>query len=385
VTAVRQGRPGSANAYGRAEWAGAFGDLGTLVPFVTAYIAVVGMDPFGILFAFGIAMVACGAIYRTPFPVQPMKAIGAVAAMQTVQSVAVTPEAVACASLATGVIWLVLGWTGTAGRVARLVPPTVVAGIVLGLGFGFMLQGLGMVRTDLLLACVAAGLVVTLTVFPRVPAMFGLVVLGFVVGGYRHPELLEQLLNSRVEFRWPSAASLAAIDSQAIVVGVLLLALPQVPLTLGNAVIAVTAENNRLFPDRPVSEDKVAVSTGLVNLLGGVTGGVPMCHGAGGMAGHVAFGARTGGAVVILGALLLAIAFFFADAVVVLFRLLPEGVLGVILFVTGLHLASGTANLPADRATRVIVLATAAIAVVNVAAAFVAGLLFHHLRARLRP
>ncbi len=104
------------------EWAGAFGDLGTLIPFVVAYIAVLKMDPFGILFSFGAAMVACGLYYRTPFPVQPMKAIGAVAATQAAQTATITQATVYAAGLATGLIWLVLGLTGAAKRVATFVP-----------------------------------------------------------------------------------------------------------------------------------------------------------------------------------------------------------------------------------------------------------------------
>lgn len=374
-----------ANRFDRHEWAGAFGDLGTLVPFVTAYIAVLGMDPFGILFAFGVTMVVCGMAYRTPFPVQPMKAIGAVASIQAVQSAVVTPAAVACASLATGAIWLVLGTTGAAGRVARFIPATVVAGIVLGLGFGFMLQGLRMAQNDVLLAASVALLAGALGTRSRsIPVMFFLLALGAAVGAWQHPELLMQLLGTRIAMRLPSVSHLAAIDAQAIFVGVVLLALPQLPLTLGNAVIAVTAENNRLFPHRVVSEGSVSISTGLMNLLGGAVGGVPMCHGAGGMAGHVAFGARTGGSVVILGTVLLVLAFLLSDSVILLFQLFSQAVLGVILFVTGLQLAVGAATLPDDRHGRAVVLCTAAIAVVNVGAAFVVGLLIHHAR-RERP
>jgi len=65
----------AANRFDRMEWAGAFGDLGTLIPFVVAYISVLGVDPYGVLFAFGVSLIACGAYYKTPFPVQPMKAI----------------------------------------------------------------------------------------------------------------------------------------------------------------------------------------------------------------------------------------------------------------------------------------------------------------------
>ncbi len=74
------------NRFDRMEWAGAFGDLGTLIPFVVAYLGVLGLPPFGVLFSFGLGMVVCGIVYRTPFPVQPMKAIGAVAATQAAQT-----------------------------------------------------------------------------------------------------------------------------------------------------------------------------------------------------------------------------------------------------------------------------------------------------------
>src|ERR1700684_1145423 len=110
------------NRFDRMEWAGAFGDLGTLLPFVVAYLAALKMDPFGILFSFGLAMVACGLYYKTPFPVQPMKAIGAVAATQAAQTATITQAAVYSASLVTGLLWLALGLTGAATRIARLVP-----------------------------------------------------------------------------------------------------------------------------------------------------------------------------------------------------------------------------------------------------------------------
>ncbi len=90
------------NRFDRMEWAGAFGDLGTFIPFVVAYITVLKMDPVGVLFAFGIAMIACGAYFKTPFPVQPMKAIGAIAATQAAQTAVITPSSVYCASLVTG-------------------------------------------------------------------------------------------------------------------------------------------------------------------------------------------------------------------------------------------------------------------------------------------
>src|SRR4029077_2680602 len=87
-------RPSLSNRFDRMEWAGAFGDLGTLIPFVVAYITMLGVNPSGILLAFGVSLIVCGLYYKTPFPVQPMKAIGAVAATQAAQTATITAGAV---------------------------------------------------------------------------------------------------------------------------------------------------------------------------------------------------------------------------------------------------------------------------------------------------
>ena len=175
------------------EWAGAFGDLGTLIPFVVGYISVLKMDPFGILFAFGITMVICGAYYRTPFPVQPMKAIGAVAVTQAAQSVVITPAAVYSAGLVTGVIWLILGLTGAASRITKLVPRPVVVGIILGLGMSFMLEGLKMMASHWVIA--SAGLAATLLLLTnrRFPAMFLLLLFGAICGVFINPGAVHEL------------------------------------------------------------------------------------------------------------------------------------------------------------------------------------------------
>lgn len=369
------------NRYDRMEWAGAFGDLGTLIPFVVAYIGVLKLDPFGVLFGFGVSMLVCGLYYKTPFPVQPMKAIGAVASIQAVQTAFVTPAAVYSAALATGVIWLLLGLSGLMARVARLVPASVVVGIVLGLGFGFMLQGIKMMQADWVIAIIGAAGTLLLMGNRTLPAMFVLLAFGAVVGGIQHPELLTRLGDASICFRTPTFA-LTDITWNQVFVGVVLLALPQIPLTLGNAVIAVTDENNRLFPHRSVTESRVAVSTGVMNLFSGTVGGVPMCHGAGGMAAHIAFGARTGGSIVILGGMLLALALFFSHSVEALFQLFPTAVLGVVLFLAGVQLAVGSSVLPAGRGDRVVVLVCAALCMWNVAAGFLMGILLHHLNLR---
>jgi MFS superfamily sulfate permease-like transporter len=363
------------------ELAGAFGDLGTLVPFVVAYLGVLRMDPFGVLFAFGLAMIVCGVVYRTPIPVQPMKAAGAIATTQAAQTLVITPAIVWGASLVTGLVWLLLGLTGTARQVARLITRPVVLGIVLGLGFGFMIEGAKLMAQNWWVGG-AALLGTSLLLTNRIiPAMFLLLAFGAAYGIVSDPTLLAALGEVHIEPRLPTLA-LSELTLSDVLIGAVFLALPQVPLTLGNAVIAITEENNRLFPNRPVSENRIATSTGLMNLFSACVGGVPMCHGAGGLAGHVQFGARTGGALVMLGLVLLAIATFLSGSVAILLRLFPPAVLGVILFLTGAQLALGACDIPKDKGERFVLMVTGALAVWNVGIAFVVGLVAYWLNKR---
>ncbi|MBI1422118.1 MAG: sulfate transporter [Gammaproteobacteria bacterium] len=363
------------------EWAGAFGDLGTLIPFVVGYIGVLKMDPFGILFAFGVAMLLCGSIYKTPFPVQPMKAIAAIAIAQVAQTAVVTPMVVYAAGLTTGLLWLVLGVSGMASRITKFVPRPVVVGIILGLGMSFMLNGVKMMASHWLLA--AVGLVGTLLLLTnrKIPAMFLLLIFGAISGAILHPAVLHELGTTDLSVRAPHF-ELSAMTWHDLLIGFVLLTLPQLPLTLGNAVIAIREENNRLFPDRTVTDNRVATSTGLMNIASSVIGGVPMCHGAGGMAGHVAFGARTGGALIILGLMLLLLAIFFSNSIATLFHLFPTAILGVILFLAGAQLALGACNFGKNKVEHLVTLITAAFAMWDVGVAFVVGMTVSYLGQR---
>jgi MFS superfamily sulfate permease-like transporter len=359
--------------FDRGELSGAFGDLGTLVPFLLAYITIVGVDPAGMLLAFGVAFVAAGLVFRTPFPVQPMKAIGAVAITGAAQTATVTPEAVAVAALASGVIWLALAFSGAAEQVVRWVGRPVVLGITLGLGFAFMFDGTRMMATGIWLA--APLLIVTVLLLSN--RAFLAIVLILAAGGawaiLGDPAVGAALSGVEPGFRLP-AWPFHGINLEALFVGIVLLALPQVPLTLGNAIIAPAEFSNRRFPDRPVNERKIAFSTGVMNTLGSLIGGVPMCHGAGGMAAQVSFGARTGGAPVIIGVLLAVMGLFFSESVGALLRLFPHGALGVMLFLAGLQLALGSCDFSRDKGERFVTLGTAALCMWNVGAAFVFGI-----------
>jgi len=371
VHARHAAQPSRALRFDRLEWAGAFGDLGTLIPFVVAYISVANVDPLGMVFTFGVCMLASGLYYRTPFPVQPMKAIGAAAATQT--QLGISAATLSAAGLITGVIWLVLGLSGAARRAGRLLDRPVAVGIVLGLGIGFMLEGTRLMATTWLLSAVALLTALLLIQSRRFPVMFLLLAGGVSYQLAFTPDLLDQLSVMQPHFQVPTLAW-TQIGWNDLWVAAIVLSLPQVPLTLGNAVIAITEENNRLFPDHKVDEKKVSVSTGLMNLFSSVLGGVPMCHGAGGMAGHVRFGARTGGAPVILGVLLILLALFFSGSIAALLAIFPHAILGVILFLTGAQLALGSCDFGKSKDDRFASIVTAALAIYNVGIAFIAGM-----------
>ena len=363
------------------EWSGAFGDLGTLVPFLLAYVTVVGIAPAGMLLGFGAALVATGLYYRTPMAVQPMKAIGAVSIAGAAQTATVTPEAVAVAALATGVIWLVLGITGTAERLVRWIGRPVIIGITLGLGLAFMLQGTQMMATAVWFA--APLLLVTILLLSRkaIFAMALILVSGVAWALIKDPAMANVLAATQPGFV-PPAWPFANLSWTAVFTGIVMLALPQVPLTLGNAVLAPVEFNNKEFPDRAMTERQVAVSTGILNTLGSFIGAVPMCHGAGGMAAQVSFGARTGGAPVILGVLLIVLALCFSDSLAVLLRLFPQPALGVMLFLAGLQLALGSCDFARDKGERFVTLGTAALAIWNVGIAFLFGILLLYIARR---
>jgi Molybdate transporter of MFS superfamily len=218
------------NRFDRMEIAGAFGDLGTLVPFVVAYIGVLKMDPFGVLFAFGLAMIVCGFVYRTPIPVQPMKAAGAIATTQAAQTIVIAPAMVWAASLTTGIVWLLLGLTGTARYVTRFITRPIVLGIILGLGFGFMIEGAKMMAQNWWIGG-AALLGTSLLLTNRViPAMFLLLLFGASYGILNDPTLLAALREVRIELRLPELA-LTRLTLNDLLIGTVFLALPQIPLT----------------------------------------------------------------------------------------------------------------------------------------------------------
>ena len=178
------------NRFDRYEVAGAFGDLGTFIPFVIGYIVVTGIAPLCILFTFGIMLICTGLYYKTPVPVQPMKAIGAAAVTQVS---AVTPGMVWGAGIFTGIFWLVMGLTGMLDAISKFISKPVVKGIVLGLGLSFIVQGIRMMQSDIIVALIALALAFALLTNKRVPAMFVLVIVGVASALIKDPGYIKEL------------------------------------------------------------------------------------------------------------------------------------------------------------------------------------------------
>jgi len=362
------------NEYNRNEFAGAFGDLGTLIPFVAGYITLNKMDPLGILVAFGLFKIFVGLYFRTPVPIQPMKAIGG---MAIAHAGTITQGMIWASGIFTGLFWLMMGATGAITWIEKITTKPVVRGIMLGLGLTFIVEGLGMMREDPWFALGAAILTLLLFRQQKIPAMLVLLAYGILLAFWQKPALFSELSEISIRFRLPEL-TFGRITWEEFLTGCLVLGLPQAPLTLGNAIIGTVAENNAHFPDRKVTAKTITLDHGLMNLVSTGLGGVPLCHGAGGMAGHIRFGARTGGALVILGTLVLLTGLFLSDSIMLIFQVFPRPILGVILFFAGVELALVVRDIKLRRENLFVLLVTAGVAMWNMGAAYLVGLFLYY-------
>jgi predicted benzoate:H+ symporter BenE len=362
------------NDYNKMEFAGAFGDLGTLIPFVVGYITINKMDPLGILVAFGIFKIFAGLYFRTPIPIQPMKAIGGMAISHPGL---ITPGMIWGSGIFTGIFWLLMGVTGAITWIEKITTKPVVRGIMLGLGLSFITEGLVMMKEQPLVAI--GGVVITFLLLSskRFPAMLCLLGYGIVMSFLQRPELMQELSHLSIRFRLPEL-TFGKISWKELLSGFVILGIPQAPLTLGNAIIGTVAENNVHFPDRKVTARKISLDHGFMNLISTCLGGIPMCHGAGGLAGHIRFGARTGGALVILGLIVLLIGLFLSDSVALIFQVFPKSILGIILFFAGMELALVIRDIRLRKENLYVLLLTAGIAMWNMGIAYLAGLLLYY-------
>src|SRR5258707_10119156 len=287
--AVGSSRP--AIRFDRNELSGAFGDMGTDVPLIIGVALASHLDGASVLIMFGAMQILTGLAYRMPMPVQPLKAMAAIVIAQQT-----APEILYGAGIAIGLTMLILASSGALAWLARIVPKSVVRGIQFGLGLQLASISLqNYVRaestTGYLLAGLAFVIVVMLLGNRRLPAALPVVALGLAVAAYR---LDPSSLVASVGLHLPTPHVPQWSD---IATGFVLLALPQIPLSLGNSVLATRQLSHDLFPERNLTIRKIGITYAAMNLISPWLGGIPTCHGSGGMAGHYAFGGRTGGAV----------------------------------------------------------------------------------------
>jgi MFS superfamily sulfate permease-like transporter len=320
--------------FDRHELSGAFGDLGTTLPLLVGMILAAGLDAASVLIVFGALQVGTALVYRMPMPVQPLKAVAAIVIAQHV------PAAVLHGGgLAIGLVMLALSVTGLVGWLARVIPKAVVRGVQAGLGV--QLASLALREyvptgggSGYLLAAAAFAVTVALLNNRRVPPAPVVLALGaaYALATTADPDAVWRGAGLRLP-------TLHAPSWAAMVQGFVLLALPQVPLSLGNSVLATRQLAADLFPDRsPPPVRKIGLTYAAMNLTSAALGGVPACHGSGGMAGHYAFGGRTGGSVIISGAFYLLLGLLFGGSFAAVSLVFPRPVLGVLLVVEGLAL-----------------------------------------------
>jgi SulP family sulfate permease len=159
----------------------------------------------------------------------------------------------------------------------------------------------------------------------------------------------------------------------------IMLIIPQIPLTIGNACVGTADTCCSLFKGHPelrkAKAGRFAFSMGLMNLPAGLLGAVPMCHGTGGLAAHYRFGARTGGAPVMIGVFFVIIALLFGEFGFTLLSIIPQSVLGVLLVFAGLELCPLLRSLKTNEEYFVaLLIAGIALAVPNMGWAFAVGI-----------
>ncbi|WP_460559274.1 putative sulfate/molybdate transporter [Halorubrum pallidum] len=342
--------------FDRREVTGAIGDSITVVPLVVALALLTDVSLPHVLVAFGVFQVVWGVRYGLPISVEPMKALAALAIAG-----ALTYAELALAGLVLGALLLVIGLTGTLARVERWIGEPVIRGVQFAVGLILLQTGVDLALGDPAFALVGVAIaVVAALAGHRKASALAVAIAGVLVAlaaaGIPTPRL-------------PGVPPLPAFG-EAVTRSTLDGVFAQLAMTIGNAALATSLLFADLF-DADVTADELSTSMGVTNLLAVPMGGIPMCHGCDGVAGKHAFGARTGGANVVLGAGYLAAALFATPALLAAF---PVAMLGALLAIVAVSLArnvTDSGNLAISVGIGVLALAT------NLGVAFLLGVVAH--------
>ncbi|MBC2735562.1 MAG: sulfate permease [Desulfobacteraceae bacterium] len=379
--------------FNRMEVAGSLGDLGTLLPMLIGMILINGMDPIGLLVVIGLYYVASGLYFGVTVPVQPMKVIGAYAIATGLPAQQIFASGIWMA----GLLFLI-GVTGLIDVIGRAVPKAVIRGVQLSTGTLLMAEGtrfilgrskfqlmggaaepyldlqrIGGIPIGILLGILAGGIVMRFMNDRRFPAGLLVVVGGAVVGLLlgTHEGLAELELGIHLPrwlpFGWPAYADWMT--------ALFVLALPQLPMTVGNAVVADADLSKEYFGQRShrVTYRALTISMAIANLASAVLGGMPLCHGAGGLAAHYRFGARTAGSNLFIGAVFILLGLLLGFHALAVIYLLPMAILGVMLLFAGSQLALTVIDLNARKDLFVAFMILGITLAANLAVGFVIG------------
>ena len=351
------------------EFAGSLGDFGPLNPFIIGYIMICGVNPCGLFLMMGITNIIFGLVYRLPLPVEPKKAIGSVALAQKWQ-----PSLIYGVGLGTGLIWLALATSGTVEKIAKVTPKPVIRGIQMGLAIILAVEGIELMKTDVFVALAALVVAFVFLKSKRFPAAFLLVAGGLVIAF-----LAIKTQNLRLGFYFPSLLIPSPRD---VLLGLYLAGVAQIPLTLSNAVIATSGLVKDLFPKKPVQPRSLALNMGFLNTFTTFLGGIPLCHGAGGLAAQYLFGARTGGAMIMEGIVEIVLALLFAESVATVFNAFPLAIVGVMLLLAGIELGVVASDIRAPAQIFIMIFVALVSYAINLGIGFFAGLVLYYVLER---
>lgn len=351
------------------ELAGAMGDFGTLFPLAVGFIAVNGMNPAGLFIMMGLTNLALGLVYRLPMPLEPKKVVAVTAIAQRW-----TPSMIHTSAFGLGLLWLLLVVSGVLKKIVSITPLFLVRGIQIALGVLLGWQALQMMAPAPLLGLLAVVVVLVLRNNRYAPAAIVLMALGIGIMGFRGE--LGQLLVWEVTLPPLTVPQLGELWDAMVLAG-----FAQIPLSITNAVMATAVLIRDYFPEKAVTENKLMLNKGVMNVVASFFGGMPMCHGAQGLAGQYHFGARTGGAAIMEGLIEISLGLFLSRSLAGIMGGFPMALLGGMLFLVAIELSKSAVKLRGWRLGLAGV--TAALSVLtNMALGFLVGLgLTHILRA----
>ena len=354
------------------EFGGALGDWGTLIPFVIGYVSIVGLNPAGVFLCLGITNIILGIKFNLPLPVQPQKTIGTIALSQ---SQPWSPNLVISTGFGTGIIWAILGFTKLLDKIVRKVPQVIVRGIQLGLGLILGWTALQLIGTDILLGIISISVIIVLFKFKRIPSSIVLVALGIILIIWN-----QSIILSDIQFKLP-IFTFQIPQWENIIWGMLFAGIAQLFLTLTNVMIATVSLIKELFPekDEEVTASDLALNMGLMNIFTPFLGGIPLCHGSGGLASQYAFGARTGGSMILEGLLEIFLGLFLSDTLFLIFTAFPEAILGAMLIYTAFLLAKISFKDYSLKTVPIIITSAVLCLIFNITVGFIVGLVLYYI------